>query len=141
MWTAYLPSLNASLNTLSAVLLLLGFWRIRRKDIAGHRRFMISAFVTSTAFLVSYLTYHYLAGSRGFLGEGGIRYFYFTILISHSVLAAALLPLVLITLWRGLQRRYVSHRVIARWTFPIWVYVSVTGVLVYLMLYQLSQGR
>jgi putative membrane protein len=138
MWTSYLPTLNASLNTLSALFLVLGFWKIRRKDVEAHRRFMIAAFATSTAFLVSYLVYHYQVGSRGFQGVGGIRYFYFTILISHSVLAAALVPLVLVTLWRGLQARYVSHRRIARWTFPLWVYVSITGVLVYLMLYHLA---
>lgn len=132
-----LPAVNASLNAISAVLLAIGWVLIRRGRREQHRRVMLTAFATSTLFLASYLVYHANAGSRPFTGTGTIRGFYFVILITHIVLAAAVLPLALVTLFRGLQSRFDRHRRIARWTLPIWLYVSVTGVIVYLMLYQM----
>jgi uncharacterized membrane protein YozB (DUF420 family) len=133
-----LPAVNASLNALSGVLLLIGFFLIRSGRQEKHRAFMIAAFGTSTLFLVSYLIYHAQVGSVPFTRQGPVRILYFTILISHVVLAAAVLPLALATLSRGLKARFRQHRALARWTFPIWLYVSVTGVLVYMMLYQPS---
>lgn len=135
MSIADLPAVNASLNALAAVLLLLGYREIRRGRMARHRAFMIAACGASTLFLVSYLTYHAHAGSRPFTGQGPVRLVYFAILISHVILAAAILPLALITLTRALRERFDRHRAIARWTLPIWLYVSVTGVAVYFMLY------
>ena len=135
MTIADLPAVNASLNALAAVLLLFGYREIRRGRMQQHRAFMIAACVASTLFLVSYVTYHAHAGSRPFTGEGPVRVVYFVILISHVILAAAILPLALITLIRALRERFDRHRAIARWTLPIWLYVSVTGVAVYLMLY------
>jgi len=132
------PAVNALLNLLSALLLTVGFVQIRKGRIERHRAFMLAAFLTSTAFLASYLGYHYYAGSTRFQGQGWIRSIYFAILISHSFLAALVVPLVLLTLTRGLRERFPAHRRVARWTLPIWLYVSVTGVLVYLMLYHLS---
>ena len=132
-----LPAINATLNGLSAFLLSLGFFFIRRKAVTAHKACMVSAFVTSTLFLVSYLLYHAQVGSVPFRGEGWIRPVYFAILISHSVLAAATVPLVLVTLSRALRGRFDRHARIARWTLPVWLYVSVTGVLVYWMLYHL----
>src|SRR5437867_2832565 len=133
-----LPPINASLNGLSAVFLAAGFVCIRRKNIIAHRRCMISAFATSTVFLACYLTYHFsVRAVTRFSGQGFIRPIYFTLLISHVLLAMLILPLAIVTLTRGLRERFDLHRKIARWTWPIWMYVSVTGVLVYLMLYQL----
>jgi putative membrane protein len=132
-----LPTLNATLNAASAVLLLFAYAAIRRHEIERHRRLMLSAAFTSTAFLVSYLVYHAQVGSVRFQGQGPVRAVYFTILISHTILAAVIVPLVLRTLYLGLKRRDDRHRRIARWTFPLWLYVSVTGVVIYLMLYQL----
>jgi uncharacterized membrane protein YozB (DUF420 family) len=132
-----LPTVNASLNALSGVFLLVGYVMIRRRQITAHRNAMLGAFASSTLFLISYLTYHAQAGSRPFTGTGPIRYVYFAILISHVILAAAILPMAISTLSRGLRGRYVEHKRIARWTFPTWMYVSVTGVIVYLMLYQM----
>lgn len=132
-----LPALNATLNAISATLLVYGYVLIRRREFEKHRRVMLSAFGVSALFLVSYVIYHANAGSRPFPGRGAIRVVYFTILISHVVLAAAILPLALITLSRALRQRFDRHVPIARWTLPIWLYVSVTGVIVYLMLYQL----
>jgi uncharacterized membrane protein YozB (DUF420 family) len=132
-----LPTLNATLNATSGVLLLAGWLMIRRGRIDLHRRCMLAAFVTSSLFLVSYLVYHAQAGSRPFTGRGAIRAIYFAILISHVLLAAIIVPLALITLRRALRGDYVRHRRIARWTFPVWMYVSVTGVVIYLMLYHL----
>lgn len=132
-----LPTLNAVLNGTCALLLAVGYLFIRRRKVAAHRACMISAFGISTLFLISYLTYHYHVGSRPFGGQGAIRALYFTILISHTILAVAIVPLVLITLYRGLKGRFDRHVAIARWTLPLWLYVSVTGVIVYLMLYQL----
>jgi uncharacterized membrane protein YozB (DUF420 family) len=131
-----LPAVNATLNALSGVLLLIGYMLIRARRIEQHRRCMIAAFVTSSLFLVSYLVYHAQVGSVPFTRHGLVRPVYFTILITHVTLAAVVLPMALVTLSRGLKRRFVQHRRIARWTFPIWMYVSVTGVLVYVLLYQ-----
>lgn len=132
-----LAPLDAALNATAAVLLLLGFIAIRRHRIHAHRAFMLSAFAVSAVFLVSYCVYHYHVGDVRFGGQGMIRRVYFTILISHVTLAAAIVPLVLITLARALRGRFARHRAIARWTWPIWIYVSVTGVVVYLMLFRL----
>ena len=132
-----LPALNAALNATSAVLLTIGWVLIRRGRWRQHRAFMIAAFSTSVLFLISYLTYHAHIGSKHFPGQGTIRIVYFTILLTHTVLAAVIVPLILITLSRGLSSRFDKHRAIARWTLPLWMYVSVTGVVVYLMLYQL----
>lgn len=130
-----LPTLNAALNGTSAVLLALGYLFIRRKKVDLHKAYMVSAFVTSTLFLVSYLIYHYHAGSKPFPGEGWTRPVYFTIPISHVILATVTLPLAIVTLGRALRGRFEKHRRIAHWALPIWLYVSVTGVVVYLMLY------
>jgi uncharacterized membrane protein YozB (DUF420 family) len=134
---AVLPTVNATLNGISGVFLLIGYVLIKRGQINAHRNAMLSAFGSSTLFLISYVIYHAQAGSRPFTGQGAIRYFYFAILISHVVLAAAILPMAISTLSRGLRGRYAEHKRIAKWTFPVWMYVSVTGVLVYLMLYQM----
>jgi len=131
-----LPSLNAALNSLSAVFLITGYYFIKSKRIGAHRACMLSALVSSTLFLVSYLVYHYQVGSVPFKGQGWSRTVYFTILITHTVLAVTVVPLALITLVRALKQRFQAHRRIARWTFPIWLYVSVTGVIVYVMLYK-----
>lgn len=132
-----LPTLNAILNGIAATLLATGWVLIKRGRIAQHRACMLAAFGTSTLFLVSYVIYHANVGSRPFGGQGPIRVVYFAILISHVVLAAAILPLSIVTLRRGLAAHYDRHVRIARWTLPIWLYVSVTGVVVYLMLYRL----
>ena len=142
-----LPHLNALLNTTSGLFLIAGYILIRRGRINAHRASMIAAFIASTVFLVSYVLYHSLLayylgqGPTRFKGEGLIRPVYFAILITHTILAIAVVPFILITLIRGLRRRDVEHRRIARWTFPIWLYVSVTGVAVYLFLYQLYPSR
>ena len=130
-----LPAVNATLNAIAAVLLTCGYIMIRRHRIETHRRFMLAAFATSALFLTSYLVYHYNIGSKPFPGQGPIRIVYFTILITHVILAAAVLPLALITLNHALRSRFEKHVPIARWTLPIWLYVSVTGVVVYVMLY------
>ena len=135
---AALPAVNASLNATCAVLLVIGYVLIRRGRWRQHRGVMIAAFCTSVLFLVSYLTYHAHARSKHFPRAGTARVVYFTILLTHTVLAAAIVPLALITLSRGLSARYDRHRGIARWTVPIWLYVSVTGVVVYWMLYQMT---
>jgi uncharacterized membrane protein YozB (DUF420 family) len=132
-----LPTLNAALNTLSAVLLCAGYFFIRAKNIRAHRACMLAAFACSTLFLASYLIYHYQVGSVPYKGQGWIRPVYFAILLTHTILATAVVPLALITLARALRERFAAHRRIARWTFPIWLYVSVTGVVVYVMLYRL----
>jgi uncharacterized membrane protein YozB (DUF420 family) len=133
-----LPAVNASLNATTAVLLIVGYVLIRRGRRQLHRRVMITALCTSVLFLVSYLTYHAHAGSKHFTGTGTARTIYFSILLTHTVLAAAIVPLAIMTLSRGLSARYDRHRKIARWTLPIWLYVSVTGVVVYWMLYQMQ---
>ena len=132
-----LPALNAALNAIAAVLLVIGYILIRKRKIAQHRLVMLSAFATSALFLTSYLVYHANVGSRPFPGQGPIRTIYLTILFTHVVLAAAILPMALITLNHALRQRFTRHVPIARWTLPIWLYVSVTGVIVYLMLYQI----
>ena len=132
-----LPALNATLNAIAAILLVIGYVLIRRGRIQQHRRVMLAAFCTSALFLISYLTYHANVGSRPFTGQGPIRAVYFTILITHVILAAAILPMALITLNFALRSRFDRHLRIARWTLPIWLYVSVTGVIVYLMLYRM----
>ena len=137
MTVSDLPALNATLNATSAVLLTTGWILIRRGRIAQHRAVMIAAVCTSILFLISYLVYHAQVGSVRFTKQGPIRAVYFTILLTHTVLAVAIVPMVLVTLTRGLRARYERHRRIARWTMPIWLYVSVTGVVVYLMLYQM----
>jgi putative membrane protein len=131
------PSINAFLNGSSAVLLLIGHHFIKRGNMKMHRRFMISALVTSSLFLVCYLYYHAHVGSVRFQGQGWSRPLYFAILITHTILAASIVPLVIITLTRALRQRFDRHRAIARWTYPIWMYVSVTGVVIYLMLYHI----
>lgn len=131
------PTVNATLNAASAILLLVAYRAIRRLEIEKHRRWMLAAATTSAVFLVSYLVYHARVGSVRFAGVGTVRAVYFTILGSHTVLAVLVLPLVLRTLYLGLKRRDDRHRRIARWTFPVWLYVSVTGVVVYVMLYHL----
>jgi uncharacterized membrane protein YozB (DUF420 family) len=132
-----LPHLNACLNAASAVLLAAGFVSIRRGRVGAHRACMLGALVASAAFLLSYLTYHFQVGSVRFTGEGGARLAYFAVLITHTVLAACVVPLALVTAARALRGRFGAHRRIARWTLPIWLYVSVSGVLVYWMLYRL----
>ena len=131
-----LPAVNATLNGISGVLLIAGYLLMRARRIELHRRVMTAAFATSSLFLICYLVYHASVGSVRFTRPGFVRQLYFTILITHVTLAAAVLPLAIITLSRGLKARYPQHRRIARWTFPIWLYVSVTGVLVYVLLYR-----
>ena len=133
-----LPHVNATLNGMGAILLVTGYISVRQKKITAHRACMVGAFVLSILFLISYLIYHYQAGSVKFQGTGGLRTFYLTILASHSLLAAIVPFLAVITLWRALRERFDKHRRIARWTLPIWLYVSVTGVVVYWMLYHLD---
>jgi uncharacterized membrane protein YozB (DUF420 family) len=134
---ADLPALNAALNGTSAIFLTTGYILIRRGQVTLHKRCMLSALVTSTLFLTSYVIYHANTGSRPFPGVGPIRYVYFSILISHVLLAITIVPLALVTARRGLRAQYDRHVRIARWTLPLWMYVSVTGVVIYLMLYQL----
>ena len=131
-----LPTVNAILNATAAVLLVWGYTLIRQRRIEQHRRVMLAAFGTSIAFLICYLIYHAQVGSVHYPHTGILRGIYFTILITHTILAAAVPVLAIITLSRALKARFPQHRAIARWTFPIWLYVSVTGVVVYLMLYQ-----
>jgi uncharacterized membrane protein YozB (DUF420 family) len=133
----WLPALNAGLNATSALLLAAGYASIRRGRVLAHRACMLAACAVSALFLAFYLTYHAQVGSVHFTGRGWIRPVYFTILISHTVLAAAIVPLALVTLWRAWRERFGAHRRVARWTLPIWMYVSVTGVVIYLMLYQI----
>lgn len=130
-----LPAINASLNAVSAVLLLTGFACIRAGKVSCHRLSMAGAFLTSTVFLICYLFHHYHAGHVRYLGVGWKRTLYFSILVSHTLLAAVIVPLILRTLYLALKNRFEDHRALARWTFPIWLYVSVTGVVIYEMLY------
>ena len=133
-----LPALNASLNALSAVFLACGYWCIRRDRRRAHRNFMLAAVITSTCFLASYLTYHALTQSvTRFVHPAGFRPIYLFILLTHTVLATAVVPLVLVTLFQAIRGRLDLHQRIARWTWPIWMYVSVTGVLIYLLLYRI----
>ncbi len=133
---AWLPAANALLNGASAISLLAGYWFIRRRQISRHRICMLAAFSLSTLFLISYVFYHAIAGSIQFSGVGWIRPVYYIILTSHIVLAIFILPLVLTTLYRAWREKFLLHRRVARWTLPIWLYVSVSGVVVYLLLYQ-----
>ena len=138
-----LPAVNATLNGLSAIFLALGFFYIKRGDKIAHRNCMISAFGTSVVFLACYLTYHiWLAvvlhqGPMRFLNPAWFRPIYLTILITHTILAATIVPLILMTLWRAKKQNFEAHKKIARWTWPLWMYVSVTGVVIYLLLYQI----
>jgi putative membrane protein len=131
-----LPTLNAILNATSAVLITAGFYFIKKRRIEAHKRCMVAALLVSAAFLTSYVIYHLNVGSVPFQGQGWVRPVYFFILITHVILAAVILPMVLRTAYLALRSRFDKHVRIARWTFPLWLYVSVTGVLVYLMLYQ-----
>jgi uncharacterized membrane protein YozB (DUF420 family) len=133
----YLPAVNASLNAISGTLLVLAWLLIKQRRIEAHRKVMLAAFAASTLFLISYVTYHANAGSKPYHGTGWMRTLYFSILIPHILLAAAVVPLAIVTLRRGLARNDAQHRRIARITLPIWLFVSVTGVIVYLMLYRL----
>ncbi len=138
MFSVYdLPTLNAVLNSASFILLLSGFYFIRQKRISAHRACMIAAVIVSLLFLTSYLIYHAQVGSVKFTKTGWIRPVYFTILLTHTVLAVAIVPLAAITLFRALKERFDKHRKIARWTLPVWLYVSITGVAIYFMLYQI----
>lgn len=138
--TSALATVNACLNATSAVLLSAGYLLIRRKRIALHVACMLSALLASALFLVSYLVYHFQVGSVRFPGQGWARPVYFSILISHTILAAAIVPLVIRTVFLAASRRFKEHEAIARWTLPVWLYVSVTGVVVYWMLYRMSWG-
>ena len=132
-----LPTLNAALNATSALLLAAAYHAIRRKEIERHRRLMLSAVFTSAVFLISYLVYHAQVGSVRFTGQGWVRPLYFAILITHTILAALIVPMVARTLYLALKGRFPEHRRAARWTFPLWAYVSVTGVVIYVMLYRI----
>lgn len=132
-----LPTVNATLNGISTILLTAGYLLIRQRKFTAHRNCMIAAFVTSALFLTSYLIYHYHAGSKSFTVQGWVRPVYFTILISHIILAFLILPLALRTLYLAWRKQFAKHRRIARLTLPLWLYVSVTGVIIYLMLYHL----
>ena len=136
-----LPHLNAILNATSGILLVVGYVLIRRRKINAHRNCLIAALITSTIFLASYLTYHYYHGSTRFTGTGFVRPVYFAILLTHTILAAVIVPFIGVTLFRAVRSDFARHRRIARWTFPMWLYVSITGVIVYLMLYQLYPSR
>lgn len=137
MDVSFLPAVNAALNGVCASLLVAGYWLVRRKRLRAHKTCMTAAFAVSVLFLASYLTYHALHGSTRFTGTGAARTFYFTILISHTILAALVPPLALRTLWLAWRNRLPQHTRLARWTLPLWLYVSVTGVLVYWMLYRM----
>ena len=137
MTVSDLPAVNATLNAICFVLLTIGYILIRQGRVAQHRAVMIAAFCVSVLFLTCYVTYHAQAGSKPFPGQGFIRTVYFAVLIPHVVLAAAIVPMVLMTLSRGLKRQDARHRALARWTLPLWMFVSVTGVIVYYMLYQM----
>jgi len=138
---SYFPAVDAMLNAASAIFLAMGFFFVRQKNIRAHKTCMLSAFATSMIFLVCYLTYHSFHGTTRFPGLGAVRRFYFVLLGSHTVLAALIVPLALATLYRAWRKRFPQHKRIARWTLPLWLYVSVTGVLVYAMLYHLYPNR
>jgi len=136
-YISYLPHLNAFLNSTSALLLVTGYGFIRATRVRAHRNCQVAAVFTSVLFLASYLTYHYYHGDTRFLGQGIVRPFYFTVLITHVILAIVIVPMVMITVYRAARGDFARHRRIARWTLPLWLYVSVTGVIVYVMLYHL----
>jgi len=131
-----LPVLNATLNGLSFLILMLGFYFIKNKKVTAHKTCMLTALSVSVLFLISYLTYHFNVGSVRYTKQGWVRPVYFTILFTHTVLAITLVPMVSVTLFRALKERFDKHRKIAQWTLPVWMYVSVTGVVIYLMLYK-----
>ena len=137
----YLPSVDAVLNATSALFLVSGYFFIRAERIQAHKVCMLSAFVTSLLFLICYLTYHFFHGVTRFAGTGAIRPFYFALLGTHTVLAAVIVPMVLTTLYRAWRERFEQHRRLARWTFPLWLYVSLSGVAVYWMLYHLYPSK
>ncbi|MGF1509876.1 MAG: DUF420 domain-containing protein [Myxococcota bacterium] len=137
---AMLPAVNASLNSLSALFLVLGYWMIRTRRIVAHRRFMVAAFASSSLFLVSYVIYHGLHGDTPFEGRGMVRPIYFAVLISHIVLSAVTLPLVFTSFYFSLTGQFFKHKAVSRFTFPIWLYVSVTGVVVFFMLKLFNPG-
>ena len=137
----FLPTLNAMLNATSGILLTIGFIFIRRRRVQAHRACMIAALVSSSLFLISYLTYHYHAGTTRFAGTGAARVIYFVILTTHTILAALIVPFVLVTVTRALRGQFARHLRVARWTLPMWLYVSVTGVIVYFMLYHWFPSR
>lgn len=143
MSVSFLPTLNAMLNASSGILIVIGFIMIRRRRILAHRACMLGAITCSSLFLISYVVYHvgFGAGVTRFTGTGWVRAAYHTVLISHTILAVTVVPFVIVTLRRALRRDFVRHRKIARWTFPMWLYVSITGVIVYLMLYHIYPGR
>jgi putative membrane protein len=132
-----LATVNATLNAIAAVFLAAGFYYVRRRQIKAHRICMLTAFGVSVLFLICYITYHYQVGDVRFAGHGAVRPVYFSILISHIILAVATVPLVIFTLSWALRARFTAHRKIARWTWPVWIYVSITGVIVYLMVYHI----
>lgn len=136
-YISYLPHLNAILNSASAIFLIAGYSFIKSGRVHAHRNCQLSALFTSIIFLTSYLTYHFYHGATRFAGQGIVRPIYFTILFSHTILAVVIVPLILVTLYRAVRLDFVRHRRIARWTLPLWLYVSVTGVLVYVMLYHI----
>jgi len=131
-----LPTLNAVLNSLSTIFLILGFVFIKRKNEQAHRKMMLAAFTTSTLFLVSYLTYHFFAGRTTFVNPAWFRKYYLVLLLTHTVLAVVIVPMILTSIYFGLKGKREAHRKIARWTWPLWIYVSLTGVLIYLILYK-----
>jgi len=133
-WVSNLPALNASLNSVSTVLIIAGYVAIRQKKYVKHMKLMLSAFVTSSLFLISYLVYHHYVGHTPFPGEGWVRPFYFSILISHIILSAFVVPLVLTSYYFAFAGKISTHRKVSKWTFPIWLYVSVTGVMIYFIL-------
>ena len=137
----FLPTLNAMLNATSGILLTIGYVFIRRRHIQAHHTCMLAALTSSSLFLISYLYYHYHVGATRFAGTGAARVIYFTILITHTILAVVIVPFVIVTVTRALRGQFDRHRRIARWTLPMWLYVSVTGVIVYLMLYHLYPSR
>ena len=141
MSLADLPALNACLNATSAVFLTLGYLFIKRKKTDAHRKCMLTAFITSTIFLVSYLIYHFNAGRTTFRGPPAVRLFYLVMLGTHTVLAVVIVPLIVLSLYYAVKERFESHKRVARWTWPLWMYVSVTGVLIYLMLYHIYPSR
>lgn len=130
----FLPKLNAIINGLCSVLLIISFFQIKKKNIQAHKKLNITTFILSSFFLVSYILFHYFVKETSFGGTGFIRYIYYTILISHIILAAAVLPLILLSFHRGLQMQVEKHRALVRWSFPVWLYVTITGVIVYLMI-------
>lgn len=140
MSPADLPVLNASLNTLSAVLLILGYRCIKKQDRQGHKKYMLCALACSALFLISYLVYHYLVGSVPYPRHDWTRLLYFAILIPHVILAAGMAPFVFVLVWRAWREDFARHRRLARWVWPVWIFVSTSGVVVYLMLYQLNQA-